>query len=113
MNSFLRNTLFFIGWLLSPLTFWNDAFINIPLAYLLANIFTYFAHKNFVYTVIIFYWLTNFVGLFMMYISGKYIVKSGKDIRKELLSLILTTIVYSVILILLGKAGILKPFRFN
>lgn len=109
MNSFFRNTIFFIGWLLSPLTFWNDAFINIPLSYLLANIFIRFFPKNFVYTVVIFYWLTNFVGLLMMYASGKYIVKSGKDIRKELGVLILTTFVYSVILILLGKFGILKP----
>jgi uncharacterized PurR-regulated membrane protein YhhQ (DUF165 family) len=109
MNSFIRNTIFFIGWLLSPLTFWNDAFINIPLSYLLANIFVRFFPKNFVHTVVIFYWLTNVIGLFMMYVSGKYMIKSGKGIKKELISLILTTIVYSVILILLGRTGILKP----
>lgn len=109
MNSFLRNTIFFIGWLLSPLTFWNDAFINIPLSYLLANIFVRFFPKNFVYTVVIFYWLTNVMGLFMMYVSGKYMIKSGKDIRREIEVLILTTLVYSVILILLGRTGILRP----
>jgi hypothetical protein len=99
--------------MLSPLTFWNDAFINIPLSYVLANVFVHFFPKNFVYTTVIFYWLTNLAGLFMMYLSGKYIVKSGKDIRREIEILILTTLVYSTILVLLGKFGILKPVLFS
>jgi len=110
MKLFIRNTIFFIGWLLSPLTFWNDAFVNIPLSYICANIFIRFFPRNFVYAVVIFYWLSNFIGLFMMYASGKYMFKSGKDIVKELVLLISTIVIYSSILIMLGKAGILNPF---
>lgn len=113
MNSFFRNTVFFIGWLLSPLTFWNDAFINIPLSYLLANITMRFFPCNFVYTVIAFYWLSNFIGLFMMYASGRYIIKSGRDIVRGWISLILTVLVYTALLIILGKAGILRPFLLS
>lgn len=110
MRAFLHNTVFFIGWLLSPLTFWNDAFINIPLAYLLANITIRAFPVNFLYTVMVFYWLSNFVGLFMMYTSGRHIVKSGKGIVRELISLIATIAVYTAVLAILGKMGILKPF---
>lgn len=110
MKSFLRNTIFFIGWLLSPLTFWNDAFVNIPLSYLLANIFIRIFARDFVYTIIIFYWLTNFVGLFMMYASGRYVIKNRKDIVKELVSLAVTIFIYTAVLVILGRLGILKPF---
>lgn len=33
--------IFFIGWILSPLTWWNAQFVNIPLSYLLANLLFY------------------------------------------------------------------------
>lgn len=110
MTPYLRKAVFFMGWLLSPFTFWNDAFVNIPVAYICANLFIRFFSTNFLLTVIFFYWLSNFAGLFMMYISGKSIVQGGRGIIKELISLILTMICYSAILLILARAGILRPF---
>ncbi len=110
MKPFIRNTVFFIGWLLSPLTFWNDAFINIPFAYICANLFIRVFPTNFLLTVIVFYWISNFAGLLMMYISGKGIARSGKGIIKELILLAAAMLTYSAIMVILGKAGILRPF---
>ena len=109
MKNFINRLVFFVGWVLSPFTFWNDAFVNIPLAYLFANIFIWFFHRNFVYTVIIFYWLTNFVGLFMMYASGRYMIKNRKDIVKELVSLAVTMLIYTAVLVILDRVRVLKP----
>ena len=109
MKTFLRNTVFFIGWLLSPLTFWNDAFVNIPIAYLLANISIRFFPSNFLFTVMAFYWLSNIAGLLMMYISGKSMIRNRKDVVKQLISLVITMLVYSAVLVILNKVGILKP----
>jgi len=31
-----------VGWILSPLTFWNDAVVNIPITYLCASVVALF-----------------------------------------------------------------------
>jgi hypothetical protein len=109
MKTFLRNTIFFIGWMLSPLTFWNDAFVNIPLSYLLANIFIRFFPFDFLTTVLVCYWLSNIIGLVMMYISGKDIIKDKRHLGRELFNLLITTLCYSLLVIALNKVGILRP----
>ena len=87
MNQFLRNTIFFIGWVLSPLTFWNDAFVNIPLSYLLANILVRFIRADFLLLVLIAYWFTNALGLYMMYATTRQIFKGRGEALKEILKL--------------------------
>jgi len=109
MNPLIRNTVFFIGWTLSPLTFWNDAFVNIPISYFAANMVMKFFRVDFITTLVVFYWITNFVGLSLMYASGNYMVKSVRGVLKELLSLIITVSIYTTILTILGKIGIIKP----
>ncbi len=100
---------FFIGWLLSPFTFWNDAVVNIPLSYICTNIFIKIFTADFTTTLVIFYWLSNALGLIMMYCGGKSIFLERKDIVRELAVFIATVTIYSIILILLGRFGILKP----
>lgn len=109
MRPFIRNTVFFIGWLLSPLTFWNDAFVNIPLSYLLANILVRFMNVDFLRLVLISYWVTNGLGICLMYAAGKDAVRSREGVIKDILSLIITTVVYSLIIVALGRLGILRP----
>lgn len=109
MNIFIRNTVFFIGWILSPLTFWNDAFVNIPLSYLMANILVRFIKCDFLWLLLASYWFTNVAGLGMMYATGKDIAKGRAGVIKGILSLLITSAVYSVIIIVLGRLGIIKP----
>lgn len=109
MNAFLRNTIFFIGWLLSPLTFWNDAFVNIPLSYLLANILIRVIRADFLWLVLASYWITNVAGLLLMYVAGKEMVRSRAGVKKQILDLILTSIAYSLLIVALHRFGILKP----
>lgn len=109
MKDFIDRLVFFIGWLLSPFTFWNDTFINIPISYLAASVLARFVQIRFVTLMVVCYWLSNVVGLAMMYGSGKALTRKGQGIVRELVIMSLTIAAYSLILILLAKAGFLKP----
>ena len=109
MMRITRNTVFFVGWLLSPLTFWNDTFVNIPLSYLFANILVRFIRVDFLWLVLASYWFTNIIGLWLMYASGREAVKGREGIIKGVFSLIITAAVYSLIILVLARIGILRP----
>ena len=109
MSTFIKNAVFFIGWMLSPLTFWNDAFVNIPIAYLLASLVVRFIKADFLFLVLVFYWLSNGSGILMMYLSGKSIIQDKNSRLKALVTLLITVLIYSSIIIILNKTGILKP----
>ena len=113
MKKTFTRTLFFIGWMLSPFTFWNDTFVNIPLAYLAASILNNFLRMRFIVLVLICYWATNIIGLAIMYATGKSILAQGRGALRELAKLALTMAVYSAILIFLSYIGIIKPFRMG
>lgn len=105
----LKRGIFFVGWLLSPLTFWNDALVNIPISYLCASITSRIIPGNFIVLTLIYYWLSNILGLWMMAASGHAVMKEGRGLLKGAIDLLATIIVYSIILIILGKVGFLKP----
>jgi hypothetical protein len=108
-NKPLNRILFIIGWLLSPLTFWNDAFVNIPLAYLSAIIIVRFSRVDFLMAVLVSYWISNILGIAIMYFSGRMIIKSRKDLIREAVIFLATVVVYSLIVVVLHWAGILRP----
>jgi len=97
--------LFIVGWLLSPLTWWNDAVLNIPLAYFLANLVAYFMPKLFMSSLIIFYWLTNLAGVALMHLSSRDSLKG----KKKGLKIILTLFFYSLAIYILAKKRFIRP----
>lgn len=109
MPSIIRNAIFFIGWMLSPLTFWNDAFINIPIAYLCAALLARVIKADFLFLTLVFYWLSNVFGVLMMYSSGKSIMQDKRDRLNALRTLLITVVTYSMLIIILNRIGILKP----
>ena len=109
MSTFIKNAVFFIGWMLSPLTFWNDAFVNIPVSYLCASLAIRFIRADFLFLVLIFYWLSNIFGILMMYFSGKSIMQDKSNRLHALVTLLITIVIYSIIIIILNRTGILKP----
>ena len=101
--------IFFIGWMLSPLTFWNDAFFNVPLSYLCASLLARVIKMDFLLLVLVAYWASNVLGLFMMYVSGRAIFKDRGEAYKTLMTFVVTVIVYSMVLLALDRIGVLKP----
>jgi len=93
------------GWLLSPLTTWNDVLINIPLAYIMARVVKAVLPLDMAVLTVIFYWVTNIAGLGMMYFGARRIAAESKIPRKSLLAILIPMIVYSVIIIIIDRWG--------
>ena len=51
-----------IGFMLSPLSWWNDLFVNVPLALAFAWLVSLFYKPAFAASLVIGYWLTNVLG---------------------------------------------------
>ena len=99
-----------IGYMLSPMSWWNDAFINIPLSWVLASTVCLIFPLNFSYTMIFFYWMTNFAGILLMHIGSKKALKREMT-RKELFIYLITSLGYTFLLIFLIQAGIVKKIN--
>ncbi len=109
MNKISRISIFIIGWILSPFTWWNDAFINIPLSYLMANILFYFIRVKFVWLVVFCYWLTNAIGLLLMYYDGRHLMLASKNRIRTFLYLVVFIIALSAVILYIDKQGKLLP----
>src|SRR5438067_8203630 len=66
----------FIGFMLSPLSWWNDAFVNLPLALAFAWVVSFFYHPAFGPAVVVGYWLTNVLGFVLMQKGGWKMISS-------------------------------------
>ena len=107
---FLGAAIATVGFVLSPLTWWNDLFVNIPLAYVIAIPFGLVSRDLFSGAMVLAYWLTNIVGLMMMH-SGVVSAVSGKKTRygkKELAKDLLVSCAYTLLIILLVKFNVLR-----
>jgi len=91
--------LFIIGYLLSPLSWWNDLFINIPLAYLFSFPFSLISKSFFLPTFVLGYFLTNLLGFILMDRSIKNFKGSKK--KSNLKRDILIAIGYTILIVLL------------
>ncbi len=101
-----------IGFLLSPLSWWNDLFVNFPIAYVFACAAN-FIHKGiFLGSFVVFYWLTNVLGFVLMQKGMEEMLKGGGKKRysaKDLSRDVLLSSVYTLLIVILVKIGIIKP----
>lgn len=108
-----------VGFLFSPFSWWNDLFINFPIAWFftwlplrLIDLVTPVGKPAFLVLFIFNYWLTNIVGLAMMHYSGKKLVMNESKIsfRNDLLIGLAYTMVMAAIF-LANPGGILSSLR--
>jgi hypothetical protein len=99
-----------LGYLLSPLSWWNDLILNIPLAYGFAFLFGLISKNLFYPMMIVGYWLTNIIGLILIHKGVKRMTYKGKRIygKKELGKDITISIVYTLIVVAFMGLGWLK-----
>ena len=103
----------FLGYLLSPLSWWNDAFVNVPLALLFAWIISWFVPSCFAGSFVVGYWLTNILGLVLMHHGGTTMVH-GEPVRftrRDWVKYLLISIGYTLLIVILLRLGILQPLR--
>src|SRR5437879_10644200 len=56
-----------IGFMLSPLSWWNDLFVNVPIALAFAWAVSFLYKPAFEASLIVGYWLTNVLGFILMH----------------------------------------------
>ncbi len=108
--SLLRWLTFAIGWLLSPLTPWNDAILNIPLAYVMASLIQRILPDTFAVSFFLSYWLTNLAGILMVIFSGHKLIKERPFQVRTFSRIWIWSFVFSGLVLLLIWRGWVKPF---
>ncbi|MDB5266603.1 MAG: hypothetical protein JWN89_418 [Parcubacteria group bacterium] len=109
MNKKLHGFIALIGFLLSPLTPWNDIFINIPLAYVFASLVSLVSKAYFLPSIILGYWLTNVLGLLMMHYGlSRYSEIKKEYTRKNLIVDVCMVVFVTGLLVVLVTFGVLK-----
>ena len=102
--------LLLVGWLLSPLCWWNDLLINLPLAWGFARLLQFWHPDWFAPGLVIGYWLTNVLGIVLMQ-SGAITVfhdgQSNRNPKRELLIGLATSTLYTIVVMLLVQFGLL------
>jgi hypothetical protein len=102
-----------IGYILSPLSWWNDLFVNIPIAYAFGWLASLISKSAFLPVFIVSYWLTNIAGLIMLHkgIQRMAAKEDGKTTysAKGLMRDIVLSLIYTGVIIILVKLGMLKP----
>ena len=101
----------FIGYLLSPLSWWNHAFVNVPLALAFAWPISLFWPRAFTASFIVGYWLTNVIGLALLHKGAKQTLTDQPSLysRKALLRDLVIALFYTLLILLLIELRILKP----
>lgn len=91
-----------VGYILSPLSWWNDPFVNIPIAYLFGLLFGSISPRLFWPAMVVGYWLTNIAGLSLLS-AGSIGLAAGKRSprRKWILNLAVSAAYTAVILVLI------------
>jgi hypothetical protein len=107
-----------IGFMLSPLSWWNDAVVNLPLALLFAWVVGLIYRPaaqprspSFDAAVIVGYWLTNVLGFVLMHKGAQQVLskEEKKYSRRELFKDVIVSLLYTALIVVLLKLGILKP----
>jgi hypothetical protein len=99
-----------IGYILSPLSWWNDLFVNIPLAYAFAIPFGMLSENLFLPAMIVGYWITNIAGFILLHKGVVDIATSEEKeyTRKDFLKDLLLSILYTAIVGVLIVIGIVR-----
>jgi len=100
-----------LGWLLSPLCWWNDLVINLPLAYGVGLLVKHFNPEWFTGGLIAGYWLSNVAGIVLMQTSALEVFQepgSPNNLKRELLWGLFTSTIYTLLVYGLVQAGIIQ-----
>jgi cellulose synthase/poly-beta-1,6-N-acetylglucosamine synthase-like glycosyltransferase len=97
--------------MLSPLSWWNDLFVNVPLALAFAWVISCFYRGAFAGSFVLGYWLTNLLGLVLMQwgaetaFSDKFKQYGRRQIARDLV----ISLLYTALIVALVKLHVLAP----
>ncbi|OGV68386.1 MAG: hypothetical protein A3K19_05325 [Lentisphaerae bacterium RIFOXYB12_FULL_65_16] len=105
---FVHGLVGFVGYILSPLSWWNDAFVNVPLAYLFSWPFAHFDDRLFLPAFICGYWATNVLGMILLHHGLQGAFGKGKSERWDWRHDLAVSTIYTGLIALLVLAGWLR-----
>lgn len=96
-----------LGWLLSPLCWWNDLLFNLPLAAGFAKVVSYWRPEWFLPALAAGYWLSNVVGIVLMQSGALGLLSTERppDRLRELLLGLGTSTLYTLAVLLCVRLG--------
>ena len=99
-----------LGYMLSPLSWWNDLFFNLPIAYVFAYIVGLISKSLFAPSLVIAYWITNILGFVFMHKGASNIVSKEKEkyTRNDFFKDFCVSVVYTLMIVFLVIMGVLK-----
>jgi hypothetical protein len=103
----------FIGFMLSPLSWWNDLFVNVPLALAFAWVVSWFYPPAFASALVLGYWLTNLLGFILLQKGAQQVLteKPRRYAWRELRRDLVISLLYTALIVVLVKLGILQPIQ--
>lgn len=105
-----------LGFLLSPLCWWNDLIFNLPIAYGFGYLCHLLVKSWLVPGAIAGYWLSNVVGIVLMQMGSQQVLRkaeSSTNFKQAVWSGILSSTAFTVIIVLLIYCQILDIDSFN
>jgi hypothetical protein len=102
-----------VGFMLSPLSWWNDLFVNVPLALAFAWLVSSLYPSAFADSLVIGYWLTNVLGFVLMQKGAERLVseKARRYSWRDLLRDLGISLLYTGLIVALVELGILQPIQ--
>lgn len=90
-----------VGYMLSPLSWWNDLFFNLPIAYFFGYLASSISPHLFLPFTIIGYWISNILGILMMQIGALdlFFEQKSTNLKKDLLIGLGTSTIYTLVII--------------
>lgn len=104
-----------IGYLLSPLCWWNDIFFNLPIAYAFGYIFSWLSPDLLFPCIIVGYWLSNIAGILLMQLGTLDVFTDKpkeKNLKKELLTGLVSSTAFTVVIVALIHFNVLDTPDF-
>ena len=101
-----------IGFILSPLTWWNDAFVNLPLAILFGWLVSLVYEPAFEVATVVGYWLTNLVGLILLRRGARdiFAAQTPAERRKEWVNDLAVSLIYTLLIVILLRLKLVAPW---
>jgi hypothetical protein len=96
-----------LGWLLSPLCWWNDLVFNLPVALGVGRLVAIWIPDGFLAGVVAGYWLSNVVGILLMQSGalGLMSAERSTDRRRDLLVGLATSSLYTLAMVAMVQLG--------
>jgi hypothetical protein len=104
-----------IGYLLSPLCWWNDIFFNLPIAYAFGYLCSWLSPDLLFPCTIVGYWLSNIAGILLMQLGTLDVFTDKpkeKNLKKELLTGLVSSTVFTVVIVGLIHFNVLETPDF-